>query len=175
MLAKTLTHLSGAAGAPDGDRDGVKGKQKTSRRQFLKTTGAGLAGVTLSFPARAATASVPAIPAHKLLAVPGVHLYADEQSVAAGQPIRFHVSSSVPYVLSVCRLGLQVDDPAGDEVLHEFPREAGVVQPIHPGSYVHIEKEITEPVGALSLECWVRPWKLRGLGGLISQMGFGLF
>jgi hypothetical protein len=109
------------------------------------------------------------------LLVPGVHLYTDQQSVTAGQKIRFHVSSSVPYVLSVVRLGLQVDDPAGDEVIHEFPKRDGAIQPIFPGSHVHIEKGIRGPLAAFSLECWVRPWKLKQRGGLITQGEEGLF
>src|SRR5688572_10785512 len=138
--------------------------QKTSRRRFLKAAGAGVAGVAL----RPWQALAGAGLAQNSLVVPGVHLYTSQQSVAAGQTMRFHVSSSVPYVLSVVRLGLQVDDPAGDEVLREFPQEMGAVQPIYPGSYVQIDKAIKGPLSALSLECWVRPWKLRRRGELMS-------
>jgi hypothetical protein len=102
--------------------------------------------------------------------VPGVHAYPDQISVAAGQSISFQVSSTVPYRLSVCRLGLKMDDPAGDEVLREFPEAAPKVQAIHPGSYVHIEKGLRGNLQALTLECWVRPWKLAPGVGIISQL-----
>src|SRR5687767_2402500 len=101
------------------------------RRQFLKA----VAGAAL-FP-------WPSYASDKPLLVPGVHLYTGYQSVAAGQTIRFHVSSSVPYVLSVVRLGPQVDDPAADEVLHEFPKAPAAIQAIHPGSYVQVDKSFS--------------------------------
>ena len=79
-----------------------------------------------------------AIPPHRPLAVDGVHAYTDRVSVAAGETIRFHVSSSYPYELQVCRLGTDVDSP--DARRRSCIRSAGraaAVQPIHPGSYLH--------------------------------------
>ena len=55
--------------------------------------------------------------------MPGVHAYPLEHSIAAGGDLELAVSASVPYRLSICRLGHLVDDPAGDEVLATFPEE----------------------------------------------------
>ena len=71
--------------------------------------------------------------------IPGVHAYAEE-SVEAGETIHFRASSTVPYDLSVVRLGLDVDDFSSDEVVHSFPRLEPKQQAIHPGSYIHVEK-----------------------------------
>ena len=119
---------------------------RLNRRKFIKKTGAGVAGLSaLRMTAAAPTRVHPkrgAIPPHRSVYVPGVHAYTDQISVAAGQTIAFHVSSSVPYRLSICRLGLKVDDPVGDDVLHEFPEAQPEIQSIHPGSYVHIERAL---------------------------------
>ena len=171
--------------------------RKRNRREFLKQAGVGVAGMAaLDWAALAARAeethgvretgtavrtAARGIPPHRPLNVPGVHAYSDQQSVAAGQTVSFLVSSTVPYRFTVCRLGLKVDDPAGDEVLHEFPAAQPTVQSIHPGSYVHVKKRLTQSVRALTLECWVRPWKINALAGLLTQYddgkscGYGLF
>ncbi len=123
-----------------------------------------------------------AAPLPRALELEGLHAYA-EKIVAAGDTIRFRVSSTVPYELSVCRLGLKVDDPAGDEVLSTFAESPPVRQAIHPGSCVHVEKGLSadKEMEALTLECWVRPWRARGWQTLISQYdypsgcGYGLF
>jgi concanavalin A-like lectin/glucanase superfamily protein len=171
--------------------------RKRNRREFLKQAGVGVAGMAaldwVALAARAeethgvlkkATAvgdAARGIPPHRPLNVPGVHAYSDQQSVATGQTVSFRVSSTVPYRLTVCRLGLKVDDPAGDQVLHEFSVAHPKVQSIHPGSYVHVKKGLTQSARALTLECWVRPWKVNALAGLLSQYddgkscGHGLF
>ncbi|HXG47775.1 MAG TPA: LamG domain-containing protein, partial [Methylomirabilota bacterium] len=162
---------------------------KHSRRDFLKTTTTGVAGLSLGdlpphlFAAAAPTISgsapSPGLPAHRALSLEGLHAYADAESVLAGRTISFHVSSTVPYRLSICRLGLKVDDPAGDVVLHRFPEAPPRPQSIHPGSYVHVAKSVP-PTDALTLEVWVRPWKLSDGAGLITQRspasshGFGV-
>ena len=168
-----------------------------NRRDFLKQAGASVAGMAALKLARwtaragespdagqssaASTSPGRGIPPHRSLTVPGLHAYSDQQSVAAGQTISFFVSSTVPYRFTICRLGLQVDDPAGDAVLHEFSGPPPKAQPIHPGSYVHVQKGLTQPLRALTLECWVRPWKIKYLAGLMSQYdedkscGYGLF
>lgn len=152
-----------------------------TRREFLKFTGFGAAGAAASELQLAAVERPGDLPQHRSLAVPGVHAYANQQSVSPSETISFHVSSSVPYQLSVCRLGLKVDDPAGDLVLHEFPLSKPRVQPIYPGSYIRIEKPLREKLKQLSLECWVRPWKVDVAAGLIGQFdyqtgaGFGIF
>ncbi len=154
-----------------------------NRREFLKATGA----VSLSAmhpPLRAAEETADdAIPPHRPLDLVGVHAYADAESVHAGETIHFHVSATEPYELSVCRLGTAVDDPSSDEVLHTFPRASPTPQPIHPGSYVHVEKPLpaTQRLDAITLECWVRPWSLGRAQGLLtehtypSHCGVGLF
>jgi N,N-dimethylformamidase beta subunit-like, C-terminal/Concanavalin A-like lectin/glucanases superfamily len=160
--------------------------KRTNRRQFIKHTGTGVAGLAalrLNPIARAA-ASVPPSPFSPSpgpLAVSGVHAYSTEKSVAAGKTISFCVSSTVPYRLSICRLGQKIDEPAGDEVLHEFPLSQPNPQPIHPGSYVLVERSLPEDLPQLTLECWVRPWKTERQTGLIthhdypSNCGVGLF
>ena len=142
-----------------------------TRRDFLKRAGGGVAAAaTLKLPARGqAPAPAPAIPPHTAIEVPGVHAYALEHSVAAGGTLELCVSASVPYRLSICRLGLQVDDPAGDTVLKRDDEAPANPQPIHPGSYVHIENRLKGPMHAITLECWVRPWDITKLQGLISQ------
>ena len=158
--------------------------RKTTRRQFLKQTTvavAGLAALRLGSGSSAAATSAGAIPPHQPLAVHGVHAYPGEHSIAAGDTLELHVSNTAAYRLSICRLGHQVDDPAGDEVLQEFPEAPANPQPIHPGSYVHIAKGLSKSLPALTLECWVRPWRVAGFSGLISQYdykdacGIGLF
>jgi hypothetical protein len=146
---------------------------QTSRRQFLQRTGIGLAAAsTLSLPrpARAAIRSDrDAIPPHRALDVPGVHAYPLEHSIPAGGTLELCVSATVPYRLEIVRLGLKVDDPAGDTVLARSGPSPPNPQPIHPGSYVHIEKALRGPLRALTLECWLRPWNLTTLQGIISQ------
>ena len=118
----------------------------------------------------------------RALDVPGVHSYA-QKIVAAGDTLQFRTSATVPYELSICRLGPKIDDPSSDEVLKTFPISAPTPQPIHPGSFVHVDKPLSadEPLTGLSLEVWVRPWSVTGWQTLISQhnypvhCGFGLF
>lgn len=145
-----------------------------SRRAFIKGTGVAIATAALAkMPASsAAAAASPAIPPHRGLAVPGVHAYALQHSIAAGGTLELCVSSSVPYRLSICRLGQQVDDPAGDTVLARFDESPANPQPIHPGSYVHVEKRLTGPLAALTLECWVRPSATNAFAGLVTQYDY---
>lgn len=155
---------------------------KKSRRTFLQQTGLGLAGVGL-LPAETWAKSLNSqnrIPAHNGMIVPGVHGYGP-QSVAAGETMRFRVSSTVSYSLSVWRLGLNAEDTSADELLHRFPQRSANPQPIRPGSYVYIPKSVTHCPGGLTLECWVRPASLKFRSGLITQcnesdkVDFGLF
>jgi hypothetical protein len=157
-----------------------------SRRDFLKTTGLGLAA--LSTPectleigqANDRAADGPAIPPHRALVVPGVHAYPREHSVAAGTTLELCTSASVPYRLSIYRLGHTLDDSSGDELLARFPEEPPRPHPIHAGSYVHIDSKLDGPLTGLTLEGWVRPWSTAALAGLVTQYddstcGFGLF
>ena len=124
------------------------------------------------------------IPPHRPIVVEGVHAYTDRVSVAAGDVIRFHVSSSHPYELQVCRLGTDVDGPSRDEVLHSFGPSPAAVQPIHPGSYLIVDKPLDPETSAcrrLTLEVWIRRWRTIGRQAIIGQFdqpshcGFGLF
>ncbi|VTU13396.1 LamG domain-containing protein [Variovorax sp. RA8] len=123
------------------------------------------------------------IPPHKPLHLPGVHGYADHKSVAAGELLRLHVSSDRACQLSVCRLGSDVEGRSDDVVLHRFAPSAARVQPIHPGSYVHVEKGLPAalPLRGLTVECWVKPWRIDTRQSLIGQYdfpahcGWGLF
>lgn len=152
-------------------KDSPNKSSRITRREFLKRTGAGVAAASALGGTVGSSAEnvAPALPPHRAIDVPGVHAYAREQSVAAGGVLELCVSSTVPYRLSICRLGVQVDDPAGDTVLARFDEAPARPQPIHPGSYVHVEKRLAGKPGALSLECWVRPWDVGKLQGLISQ------
>ena len=110
------------------------------------------------------------IPPQRAIKLPGLHAYA-QKSIAAGSDIEFRVSSSVPYELNVVKLGSEPENRDNDPVLATFRDNAAKVQPIHPGSYVHVENGLpTErPLNALTLECWIRPFSLSGWQGLITQ------
>lgn len=120
---------------------------------------------------------------HQAIHLKGLHAYADGESVAAGEVIRFHVSSEAPYRFRVTKLGLEVDDRKSDKTVHlssrMFPAK---LQAIHPGSYVRAAKNLPdEELKELTLECWVRPWKVSGWQGVLTQhdypdrCGVGLF
>ncbi len=151
-----------------------------SRREFLQTTSSALAAGSFlantspqveADQARPGVSTGHGIPSHQPLPLEGVHAYTDKLSVAAGETIRFHVSSTLPYQLEVCRLGLDMDSPHTDEVLHAWKVSEPVMQPIHPGSYIHVEKGLAadEPIEALTIECWVRLWDVWGRQGLVGQ------
>jgi hypothetical protein len=128
------------------------------------------------------TAPVP-FPPHHPMSVEGVHAYTDRVSVAAGEVIRFHVSSSHQYELQVCRLGTDVDGLSHDQVLHSFGPAPAAIQPIHPGSYLLAEKapDSRIPLPGLTLEVWIRRWRTVGRQAIITQFdepahcGYGLF
>ena len=157
------------------------------RRDFLRKTAAGVAGAsTLSAwdRARAAPAgqSNAPIPPHARMTIPGLHAYAEE-SVAAGETIHFRAGSTVPYELSIARLGPEIDNPASDETLHTFPDAAPRQQPIHPGSYIHVENGLDPHMefSGLTIESWVRPWSWERDQALITTFdpagdcGFALY
>lgn len=122
------------------------------------------------------------IPPHRGISLPGVHAYA-QKSIAAGEEIEFRVSSSVPYDLSVVKLGPDPQDRDHDPVLESLQVEEPKIQPIHPGSYVNVADGLpdTRRLTQLTLECWIRPFSLSGWQGLVTQhdypqrCGIGLF
>lgn len=160
------------------------------RREFLKRSAAGVAGSTLLGPlsarAKAAgkegnTSGSSAIPPHTATELPGIHAYA-QKSLAAGETVEFRVSSSLPYRFEVCRLAGKVDDFGSDEVLASQEVTSSKQQPLHIGSYAHVEKGLSadKPLKELTLECWVRLWRDKARQGILTQYdsdssGLGLF
>ncbi len=159
---------------------------KISRRTALKQVSAG-ALTAVAIPSKdwlaehaqrhSAAADVPL----REVLLPGFHAYADAQSVSAGEPIRFFVSSSVPYEMSIVRLGPRIDDFSSDEVLHQFGVASANVQAIRPGSCVVVHKGLTdgEAPRSVAVECWLRLFRVDGPQGILTQGGssdgFGLF
>ena len=126
--------------------------------------------------------ATPRIPPHRTVFLPGLHAYA-QKSIAAGEEIAFRVSSVAPYDLSVVRLGPDPESRESDPVLGVLRGEQPLVQPIHPGSYVHVSDGMPteQALTAFTLEGWFRPFSLDGWQGLITQhdypdrCGVGLF
>lgn len=154
----------------------------SERRQFLKHSAQAVVGagalLTGSFgkvDAQLTGSSqwTGTIPPHRALQLPGLHAYA-QRSMAAGETIHFRTSSTVPYRLSICRLAGDVDDQDSDVVLHTLEEKQPKQQPIYPGSYIHVEQGLSadQKVPAITLECWVRPWRLNEWQGLITQHDF---
>lgn len=138
------------------------------RRAFLQRSVAGVAAASAAWPAEGAEK----IPPHRAVRVPGLHAYA-QRSETAGQTIDFRVSSDTPYELTVRRL-------ASGEAIGTLRQQDPRVQAIHVGSYVHVERGLGEqPLQALSLETWIRPWSWERDQGLITACdgseGIGLF
>ncbi len=147
----------------------------TSRRKFLKqatvTAAAAAVSRTRSHAAISSSLEAHAIPLHRAIQPPGVHAYPSAQSVVAGDSLQFHVSSTVPYQLVIEQLGpvTDISNPRQDHLLHTFPNSAALPQPIHPGSYIHVPKGLQHAFNALTVECWIRPWNLTRLQGILSQ------
>ena len=142
---------------------------RTSRRSFLRQAAVGAATPWISGSIPAPRISAPRMPPHAQVQVPGVHAYADHESVRPGDTIHFYLSNEFPCQSSICRLGREIDSMERDELVHQFQASAPAPQPIHPGSYVALRAKIGRSPRALSLECWVRPWSLERLQGLITQ------
>ena len=159
-----------------------------NRRDFLKSSSAAVAaGTVLGTDARVTGAqpqrpTEAGIPPHRPLPLDEVHTYTNRLSVAAGETIDFHISSTYPYEFQVCRLGPDVESPSQDEVLQSWQVAEPVMQPIHPGSYIHVESSLptNQDLHAVTLECWVRLWNVTGKQGVITQRdqtqsgGYGL-
>jgi N,N-dimethylformamidase len=162
----------------------------STRREFLAvaggvlaTTGPGSGPSEHEADARGEQSAPGVIPPHRPILVEGIHAYTSRVSVAAGETIGVHVSSSYPYELTICRLGSDPDSALRDETVHTFGRSVPLLQPIHPGSYLHIEDRLDPGIElpGLTLELWVRRWRTVGRQALFSQLdesgtgGFGLF
>ncbi|MCF6274170.1 MAG: LamG domain-containing protein [Robiginitomaculum sp.] len=96
----------------------------------------------------------------------GVHAYSQKQ-IEPGDELQLRVSSTVPYELSIVRLGSDPDSMDKDITLFSTSSEA-IPQAIYPGSYIHISKGLSN-VKALTFECWVRAFDIQSRQGLITQ------
>ncbi|MCS7020702.1 MAG: LamG domain-containing protein [Gemmataceae bacterium] len=147
-----------------------------TRRDFLQQSGMGLTSVALlgntAHEHEAEETQKTGLPPHRPVDVPGVHAYPAAHSVHAGDTLRLHVSASVPYELAICRLGPQFDDPRAEEVQVEFPAQSAAPHPIYPGSYIHVARSLQQAVSAVSLEVWLRPWRISGVQAIVSQYDF---
>ena len=146
----------------------------TNRRSFLKQSAAGVASastLTALTPVQVSAASTDSgqIPPHRELKIDGIHAYA-EKTIAPGETIHFRVASSVPYELAVCRLG-QVDDRTTDVELAKLPSMPPKQQPVHSGSYVHVERGLASGsnLKGFTAELWVRPWRVNTRQALVTQ------
>src|SRR5690348_7955488 len=141
--------------------DEKRGSSDASRREFLRQSAGAVVGASLigiggtgrtgsaagaevdKKPAHElAQAAAGAMPAHESIELPGVHGYA-QRSLAAGETLAVRVSADVPYQMSIRRLGVRVDDRTSDEVLHSIDVAKPRVQPIHPGSYIHVARGLS--------------------------------
>ena len=141
---------------------------RIGRRRFLQQTAAGIAAANASKLSHAAAS----IPSHEAVPVPGVHAYT-QRSLDAGASADFHVSSDTPFDLTVSRAG-------SDESIATLRERRPSVQPIHPGSYVHVEGGFSgKRFDALTIETWVRRWSSEDRQGLVTacdgENGVGLF
>jgi len=172
---------------------------RIDRREFIKkstvagATAAALHGLPWSEEAAAALANEAVekcgpgnageIPPHRVQILYGMHAYSNKLSVNPGEEIEFRCSSTVPYRLQVARLGIGVDDPSTDEVLQEFPEAQPKLQPIHPGSYLHVEKGLKadQELKEFTVECWARVYLSETPACIATQFdmpadcGFALF
>lgn len=163
----------------------------STRREFLLTTGTAVAAGAMlgqlpatvfgadDVTAQAPRSNVAPIPPHRELPVTGIHLYTDRHSYRAGDTLTAYVSASVPGDIEIVRLGDDLDSPKKDDVLQQLKIDKPAMQPVHPGSYIHVEKGLPAvPTGELTLECWIRLWSVHELQGVITQLddanGFGL-
>lgn len=114
-----------------------------------------------------------ALPPHRELKLPGVHAYTDAKSVHAGDEISLFVSSDVPYTLTVFRPERTDQDDEPDS-LHSLEVTNPCVQPIHPGSYIHVPRGLEAKLGynALTIEVWVSAWAFGRRQAIISQADF---
>lgn len=145
---------------------------RSSRRDFLKQGLAATAGLVLAPDGISAVARSGAggdVPRHQPRKVSGVHVYANRESVAAGDALSFFISNEVPVSVQVVRLGTDVDTVAADEIVADLGTLPARMQLIHPGSYVHVPKGLSKALPAFSAEAWVRPWRIDRLMGVVSQ------
>ena len=128
------------------------------------------------------TVSSEDIPPHHAIALPAPHAHA-QPTIGAGEEIAARARSSVPSDLSGLTLATDPENRDNDPMLQSFRVEQPHTQPIHPGSYLHVNKAlpVERRLSQLTLECWIRPFQLSGWQGLLTQhdypehCGVGLF
>jgi len=100
----------------------------------------------------------------------GLHAYA-QKSLDAGDTLQLHVSSTVPYKMTIRRLHTWIDQFERMDSLHQTSVKKPQSQPIHPGSYIHVPQGLTQEdvKKGFSLECWVRPWRLDRFQAIMTQ------
>ncbi len=146
-----------------------------SRRAFLKHGTTAAAALAIATPLSAHSlgqrglSGNDALPSHRGLTVPGIHAYADRESAFPGEVVRFQVSADDACRAAVYRLGTSVDDPDSDTLVEDFGHLPSRLQAIHPGSYGHVPKGLPKGLKALTIEAWLRPWRIDRLMGLVSQ------
>jgi len=111
------------------------------------------------------------IPSHRELPLTGLHIYTDRLSYSAGETVSICSSASIAHELQVvCLGGSDVERPTNDEILHSWRVDRPFMQPITPGSYLHIVKGLgSNHVTGLTIECWVRLWRLHEPQAIITQ------
>jgi hypothetical protein len=103
------------------------------------------------------------------MAVPGIHVYVDRESFAPGAEVRIHLSADVPTRMTIQQLGVEVDNPEADTLIKDFGTVPASLQPIRPGSWVHIDKSLRRSPRQFTIETWFRAWRVDRLMGLASQ------
>src|SRR5689334_11208468 len=107
-----------------------------NRREFLLTAGTAVALGAMAGPLPLAASGAEsekvgtpdAIPPHRPLSAPGVHLYTDSPRYAAGDTLTAFVSATIPCKIEIVRLGDDLDGPGRDEVLHTVKIEQAQTQ-----------------------------------------------
>ena len=115
------------------------------------------------------------IPAHRAIYLPWVHAYADQRSLVAGRNLNLMVSSSVQYDMAIWRVAPRqsMHSTEEDVLIHSFPPQDPIMQPIHPGSYIHAPPLSTD-LHMMSVSFWIKLLKEPSeLSGVISQCNVG--
>ena len=126
-----------------------------------------------------------AIPPHRPLAVEGVHAYTDRVSVAAGRHDPFsRRAARIPTSSRFAASGPTSTAPRATRSLHSFGPSPAAVQPIHPGSYLIVDKpldadRVLAGPDARSLDSPLAHHRAAGdpqpVRRAASHCGFGLF
>ena len=125
----------------------------------------------------AQTDAVP-MPRHRRLMLDGIHAYPTPQSLHAGTVLTLRVSSTVPYNLSVYRVGDDLYNSSLDVSIATLGSFAAHEQPIYPGSYV-AATGLAGSLRTLTIQMWLQLFKSRlpqrrgQPTGLVTQCDIG--